>query len=187
MGVASGDRAPGFGNHPGRRPLPGSLQATDPTAPLAGTVPGDIDGPQYCIAGATGGVCPYNDTSLRNFQFSRDYHIDMILWREILGGVTDAYYVRPNVKYTVVEGFSIWAAGIYSGAIYQSSTPSGTSHNLGIELNAGISYRTEDGFFADAAYGVLFPLAGLSSPAIFGTAPSLDVAQAIRGNIGIKF
>lgn len=183
VGGASGSRTPGFGNHPGRQPL--AVNSRPAGSPAVGTVKGDIDGPKYCLAG--GGSCPYISTVIRNYQFARDYRIDMILWREILGGVTDAYYVRPNVKYTITDGFSVAGALIYSGAMEPTSTPSG-ARGLGIEFNLGLRYETDDGFFSDLRYGVLFPLAGLQAPTTFGfTNPSLDVAQAIRASFGIRF
>jgi hypothetical protein len=33
---------------------------------------------------------PCLDTDIRNFRFNQDYRIDLILWREIIGGITDA-------------------------------------------------------------------------------------------------
>jgi uncharacterized protein (TIGR04551 family) len=196
FGSASGERTNGLGNHPGRTPLPGSRRANNPGAYPTGTIPGDIDGPTYCIPNPAYAACTYNSSSVRNFQFSPDYHIDEILWRELLGGVTDAYYVRPNISYTIIEGLSAYLAGIYSGTLYPSASPSATSRNLGIELNLGVQYQTDDGFFANLRYAVLFPLEGLNNstnplqpPSVTaaGTVVSLDTAQAVRANIGIKF
>jgi hypothetical protein len=52
-----------------------------------------------------------------------------------------------------------------------------------------VRYETDDGFFAQFAYGILFPLAGLqnNTPTLSGIPPSLDNAQALRGMLGIKF
>jgi len=137
MGVASGDSAPGFGVRP---PL------TQLTAQ-----PGDLDGPQLRIPG---------DTTVNNFRFSPDYHIDLILWRRILGTVTDAFYARPTVRYSPLRGLKLEANLITSMALEAASTPSG-DRGLGVELDLSATYAFEPGFMLHLAYGVLFPLSGL--------------------------
>ncbi len=177
VGYASGDRAPGFGNFPRRRAANAD----------GSTQPGDIDGPQYACG--SGGGC--SDSSIRNFRFNRDYRVDMILWREILGGVTDALYFKPNASYRIAEGFDLMGAVIYSRSIYEESVPAYTgpgSHpdqSLGIEINVGARYETEDGFIAGVNWGILFPLGGLADPRV--NPSNLDTAQALRGMVGIRF
>ncbi len=170
FGVASGDKAPGMGNRPGR---------------LGPTRPGDIDGHQFNIPGG--------DLDINNFRFNRDYRVDLILWRNILNGVTDAIYIKPSVKYEVREGLNLMANVIYSRAIYPASTPSAVvaatggvqgDPNLGVEIDAGASYATEDGFVATLWYGVLFPLPGLRNNA---TDRDAQTAQTVHGLFGIKF
>lgn len=148
-------------------------------------------GPEYRCS-AMGGC---SDNTIRNFRFNRDYRVDMILYREILGGVTDSLYVKPKVQYRITQGLNIFGAGIYSRAIFAESTPSGGNDavappdaNLGIELNAGARYETEDGFYAQAQYGILFPLGGFNrQDAATRTSAPLVNAQAFRGVFGIKF
>lgn len=172
LGYASGDIAPGMGNYPRR--TTGGLNGN--------TQDGNIDGRQYVCA--SNGSCP--DNYIRNFRFNRDYRVDMILWREILGGVTDAVYVKPTLTYSVAEGFDIYGGVIGSGAIYRESTPSQEDNLLGIEINAGARYQTEDGFFAQIQWGILFPQAGLANVG-GATAPETETAQALRAIIGIKY
>ncbi|MFN0060964.1 MAG: TIGR04551 family protein [Myxococcaceae bacterium] len=176
-GFASGDRAYGMGGYAKRR---GS-------GDNGNTAPGDFEGPQYACQ-STGGC---SDNSIRNFRFARDYRIDLILWREIFNGITDAVYIRPSATYTIAEGFDVFAAVIYSRAIYSESTPSSgnlveADANLGVEINAGAQYMTDDGFFAGVQYGILFPLPGLRNTAII-SANALENAQAVRGYFGVKF
>ena len=143
-GYASGDSAPGFGvNTP--------PNATQPKAR-------DLDGPQ------SNGI---SDRSVDNFRFHPDFRIDQILFREIIGTVTDAAYIRPHVR-ARVAGFTSSAlvatlAGIGSTAIYAQSTPGGQKP-LGIELDPQIAYVAREGFFAALEGGVLFPLAGMDNP-----------------------
>ncbi|MFT3841352.1 MAG: TIGR04551 family protein [Myxococcaceae bacterium] len=184
VGFASGDKAPGFGNYPNR----------DSKTPNGDTVPGNIDGPQYSCQ-ATGGC---TDPTIRNFRFNQDYRVDMLLFREILGGITDTLYVKPSVKYRIADGFHIYAAVIYSRAIYAESTPSAFvdangkvqgDPNLGVEINAGARYETEDGFFARLEYGVVFPLGGFGAPTVntLNVPTTTEPAMGLRGMLGIRF
>ncbi|WP_426754404.1 TIGR04551 family protein [Myxococcus sp. Y35] len=171
LGFASGDKAYGFGNQPGR---PGS-------GTNGQTAEGDFEGPQYACG--TGGC---TDNAIRNFRFNRDYRIDLILWRELLVGVTDAFYIRPSAKYSITEGFDIYGRLIYSQAIYAESTPSATSKALGLEVNVGVDYKTEDGFIAGLAYGILFPMSGLQEAQVANRI-DLDTPQTIRAWLGVQF
>jgi uncharacterized protein (TIGR04551 family) len=181
-GIASGDNSPGFGNHPDHPPAPpsGSTDGTNPKAPL----PGSIDGRQYnCVTGQE--PCP--DNTINNFRFNRDYRIDLILWRELLSTVTDAFYLKPTVDYTLTEGLD-WGLGIiYSQALHALSTP-GLSAPLGIEVDTGIHYASDDGFIATLDYGIFFPFHGMgeiATPPYSFQFPY--IAQTIRILFGVKF
>lgn len=178
LGFASGDAAPGFGNYPRRQGSSGNQGFT---------ASGDIDGPQY-NCGLTG-AC--SDNEIRNFRFNRDFRVDMILYRELLGGITDSFYVKPRAKYRITQGFEVYAGAIYSRALFLTSTPgAGAGANdpsLGIELNGGVRYETEDGFYGQLQYGILFPLEGFRKLDLTQQAISLDYAQALRAVVGIRF
>jgi hypothetical protein len=81
VGFASGDRNPGMGNRPGRG---AATCGTNSTHPLDC----DIDGLQYAAGDRV--------LDVRNFRFNPAYRVDLILWREILQGVTDAFYLKPT-------------------------------------------------------------------------------------------
>ena len=146
---ASGDNAPGWGIQP---------LETSPT-------PGTWDGGQN------------DDGKINNFRIDPDFQVDLILWRQLVGMVTDAIVFRPGLQYNVTEGFGGRLDLVYSRAVYGESTPSagissadviaelghGQDNNLGIELDAKLFYASDDGFHAWLEYGVLFPLAGLDS------------------------
>lgn len=149
LGFASGDNAPGFGV---RSPLD---QLT--------SQPGDLDGPQFRIPG---------DTTVNNFRFNPDYRIDLILWRRIIGAVSDAAYLRPSLRWQPLRGLTLWSALIASMALEAASTPGGT-RPLGVELDAGASYRFDPGFEVHLSYGVLVPLSGLDNARL-----GLDAAVA---------
>jgi uncharacterized protein (TIGR04551 family) len=161
VGAASGDDAPGFGNVPSRvgPPLPGS---TTPTAP---TRYGSVEGAQWRDG---------TDNTIRNFRFNPAYRVDHVLWRHILGQVTDAMYVKPMLRWDLLPGLRLDAAIVYSRALFSESTPSASSDpitgalveegdaNLGIELDTTLTYTSGDGFKAFLEWGALQPLDGLS-------------------------
>ncbi|HEY1908861.1 MAG TPA: TIGR04551 family protein [Myxococcaceae bacterium] len=189
VGAASGDSAPGFGNKPNRQ-----SNQTRPSSTTSGAQFGDYEGAQYgqrpCnpTPGQQALLC--QDRDIRNFRFNQDYRIDLILWREIIGGITDALYVKPGVSYAFNDSISVFGNFIYSKALKPTSTPSGTSTQLGLEIDAGVRFQTDDGFYAQLAYGILFPFDGLqyNYPSIYVGAPiSPSIAQAIRAQLGIRF
>lgn len=107
-----------------------------------------------------------NQTTINNFQFSPDYHIDRILFRQIIGTVTDAYYFRPHVRWTAAEvgpgTLTLSAAGILSFAMESVSTPSGSTP-LGFELDPTVTWAHKDGFSASLEYAVLFPFSAFDN------------------------
>jgi uncharacterized protein (TIGR04551 family) len=166
-GVASGDDTPGMGNRP-ERGLP---------------APGSIDGSQV---GRLDGTTATYDRSIRNFRFNPAYRVDLVLWREILGTVTDAWYLRPSVRYDVLDGLSLRGAVVYSQAMAASSTPSSVHRPLGLEIDLGVHYLSGDGFHLWLDWGVLQPLDGLGYPP-GQTGTSLSRGHALRSGIAIQF
>jgi uncharacterized protein (TIGR04551 family) len=142
LGYASGDPAPGFGVTQG-------INAKVPR-------PGDIDGPQ---------ANPPYDNRVDNFRFHPDYRIDRILFREIIGTVTDAFYVRPHVRANIVKigpsHLRAQVAAVASFAVEANSAPGGKSP-LGVEIDPTLFYGSRDGFSAALDYAALFPLVGLA-------------------------
>jgi uncharacterized protein (TIGR04551 family) len=103
-----------------------------------------------------------NDTRLTQFIFNREYKIDMILWRYLIGAVTNAGYVKPFLSYDLTKAISFRASNITSFALKPVATP-GNSTMYGTEFNADIGYRT-GGLYFSIAYGVLFPFGALNHP-----------------------
>ena len=161
-GYASGDDAPGFG------------VTGDPTA--AAPAPGELDGPQ---------AAPPIDNTADNFRFHPDYRIDRVLFREIIGTVTDALYLRPHVTWSTRWGpaeLSASLAVIASWASRSASTPSGSAP-LGVEIDPTLTL-TVGGFIAALEPGVFFPLAGFDNPTA-----GLDAkpAHVTRFRLGFTF
>jgi uncharacterized protein (TIGR04551 family) len=99
---------------------------------------------------------------LTPFTFNRDYKVDMILFRHLIGAVTNAGYVKPFLGYDLTKSIGFRVANITSWAWRPVATP-GNSAMYGTEFNADIGF-TSGGFHGSVAYGVLFPFGALAHP-----------------------
>jgi uncharacterized protein (TIGR04551 family) len=107
---------------------------------------------------------------LTQFIFDRDYKVDMILWRHLIGAVTNAGYVKPTLSYELTKSIAFQVANITSFALKPVATP-GNETMYGTEFNGDIGYRS-GGLYIGLAYGVLFPFAAMAHPNI--TAGGVD-------------
>lgn len=135
-----------------------------------------------------------NDGKVTTFRFNPSYRVDQILWRSIMRQVTGAYYFRPGISYDFVKDdfgqlFGARLDVIWSRATSFLQTP-GNDPNLGIELNAQIYWRSDDGpdkddgYHASLQYSVLFPLKGLG---YYYRSSDLDTAQSLRLVLGVVY
>jgi uncharacterized protein (TIGR04551 family) len=136
---------------------------------------------------------PAGDSSLHNFYFSPEYHVDEIFFRRIMGTITNAIYVKPSIAYwlDVTEGRQLGLSGalIYSLAPVPVSTP-GNSMGYGIEMDLSLGYRNiGEKFYAGLVWGVFWPFGALNRPVeLFPTGGgSASAAQILRAFMGIKF
>jgi uncharacterized protein (TIGR04551 family) len=163
-GFASGDPAPGFGA----------------VTELGGPPPqaGDLNGAQANL--------PF-DNKIDNFRFHSDYRVDRILFREIIGTVTDAFYLRPTLRFPIADAggakLLFEAAAIASWAMESTSTPSG-ARALGFEVDPTLRYETRDGFVAALDYAFLLPLAAFDNP---GAGLDAQPAQLLRLHLRFPF
>lgn len=167
-GWASGDSAYGMGARP--------------RANGRDVKKGDADGQQFVGS----------DTKITNYRFNPGYQIDMLLFREIIGTVTDAFYLKPHIAYDFTKALGVRLDVISSFTNYAQSAP-GQSQILGLEFDGSLYYQSEQGIFARMQYGLLVPFAGLNNSSIadnisqyqdFGTA---RLAQAFQIFGGISF
>jgi hypothetical protein len=118
----------------------------------------------------------------------------MILWRNLMGAVTGAYYFRPGVSYDFIRSHFGELLGARLDFIWSRASSFvqtwGNDEDLGIELNLSLYFRSEDGpelddgFHAMAQYGVLFPMRGLGYNF---EDTDLDAAQNLRLVLGVAF
>jgi len=102
------------------------------------------------------------DNTVSAFRFDFDYEVDLILFRELLGTVTNATYVKPSLSYELTRSLKFKVQSVASFANVPVATP-GNGSMYGIELDGDLGYENE-GFFAGISYGILFPLGAMDHP-----------------------
>lgn len=129
----------------------------------------------------TGAACPM-DTKLSQFIFNRDYQVDMILFRHLIGAVTNAGYVKPTLRYELTKSIAFKVANITSFALKPVATP-GNSRMYGTEFNGDIAYSS-NGLTIGISYGVLFPFGAMNHPqqdangnSLYGTDPDTGASN----------
>lgn len=159
-GLASGDPAPGLGVAP-------------PVGQLTGAV-GDLDAPQFDLP---------SDTSFDNFRFHPAYRVDLVFWRSIVGALTDAFFVRPQLRWRAWDALSGTVAVVISTAMAPTSTPSGDAL-YGGEIDVGLRWAPVAGFVALFDYGLFLPGSALDHPTEGWRA---QPAQVFRGTLAVRW
>lgn len=144
-----------------------------------GMASGDDDVEGFGALGTSNPLYAFNNGSLVSngnkkltaFLFDPDYHTDLLLFREVIGTITNAMYFKPWVQYDLLEGEEA-ALGArfdleYARAIQPAATP-GNDGNLGVEMDLRIFYEEKGRFLAAIEWGILFPLAGFDLVDGFG-------------------
>jgi uncharacterized protein (TIGR04551 family) len=109
----------------------------------------------------------FRTKNIHHFVFNRDYRVDSILFREVIGSVTNAFYFKPSYDRTFYDegdwkvggGLSLLAAF----ASIPEGTPGGT-RPLGVEGGLDIWAKWGRYISLRADGNVLFPLSGLDAP-----------------------
>lgn len=111
------------------------------------------------------------DHTISTFYFNPAYRVDLIFWRNIMRQIGGAYYFRPGLSYDFIRNNFGQLLGARADVIYsRASNPVqtwGNSADLGLEIDAQVYYRSEDGpdildgFYASIQYGIFFPFQGL--------------------------
>ncbi len=103
-----------------------------------------------------------DDSSMSRFVFDPDYKVDLILFRELIGAVSNAVYLRPRMSYQLTKSITFRAQNVTSAAMKTVSTP-GNDTFWGTEFDGDLGYDS-GGFHMGLSYGVLFPLAAMDHP-----------------------
>lgn len=133
---------------------------------------------------------------LASFYFHPDYHVDELLFRRVMGTVTNSWYIRPWFQYDLFEAEADSLAArldlVYGRALEANATP-GNNANLGVELDLSIFYEEKGLIYAGLSWAVLWPLAGFDLVPGHGGVPTTATAKgskwstAIRAIVGIMF
>ena len=128
-----------------------------------------------------------NNRTITRFLFSRDYRVDLILYREILGAVTDSFYVKPTVAARLLDTEELRVGGslsvLYAQAFLAEPTP-GHDNPLGVETDLNLYIEQGKHLRVDLDAGILFPLSGLDNAT---TSRSAKTAVTVQARLGIIF
>jgi uncharacterized protein (TIGR04551 family) len=160
-----------------------------------------------------GNVVSSGPSAMEFYRFNPNYHVDLILFREVIGTVTNAYYGNPwaQVRFWESPGsrMEVQLDAIFSAAVDPAGTPSaiieddvvsGGNSLLGLEFDAAARYIESDHFRAELAGGILFPFAGLEpqinsqrllpygdQPVEYGEVFSPSLAWTVQANLNWLF
>jgi uncharacterized protein (TIGR04551 family) len=149
----------------------------------------DSEDPNGVVNYQQANLTPPLANRISRFAFDPDYHVDLILFRRILGTVNNATYFKPWISYDIVDSFTARLDAMYAIANRFVAYP-GNSYNLGLELDASLLYRNEEeGFYAGVTFGYLFPFDALKHPgSIFpGFDKGPDGAFTLQARLAVKF
>lgn len=132
---------------------------------------------------------PLSSDSIQNntFRFNPAYMQDMLLFKEILGTVSNAAYFRPWAAFYFFQN-NVSARVDVGYALAQNKTAMpGNRYSYGIEVDGAIRYHdTREPIYAALQYGVMFPLRGLNRNIGTGTSDA-RAAQTVQAHLGIRF
>jgi uncharacterized protein (TIGR04551 family) len=121
-----------------------------------------------------------------NFRFNRAYMLDLLMFREILGTVSNAAYFKPWAAFYFFDSFSARIDVGYALAANRRSTL-GNKYSYGIELDGAMRYHdVREPIFFQLQYGVLFPLPAFNRVTDTGRDDARAV-QTVQAQVGIRF
>jgi uncharacterized protein (TIGR04551 family) len=118
-----------------------------------------LDRINFAAGDQTAGGTKTNE-KITNFKFDRNYYVDLIMFRELIGAVTNAYYVKPSVQYDLFDSVDDALGGrldIITAFAQEAEATPGNSSWYGIEFDATLFYEEKDKFRADLAWGTFVP------------------------------
>ena len=118
---------------------------------------GVFGNPGCSLATADGQV----NKDITGFKFNRNFHVDYLLFREIVGSVTNAIYARPAISINAYPWYGADLLGIdlsamYAIAVDKEGTPGGGS-NIGAELAARAFIGRRGQAFGDVVFAYALP------------------------------
>lgn len=102
------------------------------------------------------------DTEISAFKFHRNYRVDSILFRDVIGAVTNAWYIKPTVSinahpfYALSDQLGVDVSVLHATAMNVDGTP-GYGSTLGTELEARAFIGQRDLFHASLTFAYMIP------------------------------
>ena len=140
------------------------------------------------------------------YRFDPNYHVDLILFREVIGTVTNAYYFKPWAQARFFESpdqrMEVQLDAIASRVANTQGTPAANDDDgwLGLELDAAVRYLQIGTFHAGLEGGILFPFDALGAElgddrltrpgqtgGTFSQNADPDIAWTVQGNLIWQF
>jgi len=127
------------------------------------------------------------DDLISNFRFNPAFNVDMLLFREILGTVSNAAYFKPWAAFYFFDNFSARVDVEYALATHRRSTL-GDKYSYGIELDGAMRYHDrKEPIFFQVQYGVAFPLGAFNRINEGGQTEDARAVQTVQSQLGIRF
>ncbi len=133
-----------------------------------------------------------DNNTLSAFRFNPAYNIDLLMFREILGTVSNATYFKPWAAFYFFDNFSARVDIEYALAHRRQSTL-GNRWSYGIELDGAVRYHdAREPIFFQLQYGVMFPLGAFNRILVDNSGETRGredarAVQTLQAQIGIKF
>jgi uncharacterized protein (TIGR04551 family) len=118
--------------------------------------------------------------------FHRDFHVDRLLFREIIGAVTNAWYVRPAVGYRFELGrdsLELEAGALWATPFAPEATP-GMGGAYGVEPGLDARYSVGDHLRIELGVATLLPGAALAANV---AAPTPDPVTTVQLDLFVGF
>lgn len=135
------------------------------------------------------GASVRNNDVVTNFKFNRGYNTDLLLFREIIGAVTNTAYVKPSIGYDLVDTDDLRIGGrldlLYAAAAVPEGTPGNSAH-LGFEADARLYFQLPPHFLGVVEGGLLIPLDGLDVD-LGGSRVNAEPAWTVQGRLHLMF
>ncbi len=108
-----------------------------------------------------------NNRTITSYVFNGDYRVDLLLFRQVIGSVTNAVYFKPWVARDIIQNddftLSLRLDALYAAAAKPSGTP-GRGDQWGIEFDGQVDMHWTNGLDIALTAGLLIPLDALSDP-----------------------
>ena len=134
-----------------------------------------------------------SNNKVTNFKFDRNYYVDLIMFRELIGAVTNAYYFKPTIQYDLFDSVDDALGGrldIISGFAMEPQATPGNEAWYGIEFDASLFYEEKDKFRADLAWGTFVPGGAFDLIQDFNGATNAigaEFAMTLQGRLFLMF